>query len=321
MFLRSNVFHRPLLAELDDSGRGAVLHGAHVPAVCYADDLCLLSCNAKHLGHLLSIVEKFADDWRLEFTSPEPSKTKSHCIIFGHKDLADSPSWFLAGHSLRVVSETEHLGIVISSDLKTHQHVAQRKKRARGSFYALAPAGMFSKELSPLDKMFLWRTIVAPSLVFGSVVAPFQPEDVSEMEHLQARLLKAALGLPPQAHHSALLVALGVPSVQETHRAWILRVFHNVFKSEHRLSMAMTRGIGMLAVDPSKLGGSFLGQVYAICNSRLGNVISLSSGYIEKSMICPPFESDGVTDSLRFLAARSDGMSRRLLRLIVMPCQ
>ena len=315
----ANVFLLPLIASLDDSGKGAFLHGCHVPAVCYADDLCLLSCNANYLSHLLSLVDKFAEDWRLEFTCPEIAKTKSHCIVFGGDALAEAPSWFLAGQQLKIVKETEHLGSVVSATLQAKQHIAQRERRARGSFFGLTPAGIFSKELAPLDKAFLWRTIVAPSLTFGAAVVPLRPENVMQLERFQARYIKASLGLPAQAHHSALLAALRVPPVRETLRSMVARALCNAFRCEHRLSRALTRGLAVLATDPAQLDGSFLGLVYSICNSRLENVLSIASGHIEQDMIHPQSLHDGVIDSLRFLATRTDSLARHLLRLIVMP--
>ena len=55
-------------------------------------------------------------------------------------------------------------------------------------------AGIFSEDLAPpppLDKTFLWRTIVAPSLTFGAGVVLLRPEDVTELDHFQGRRLNA----------------------------------------------------------------------------------------------------------------------------------
>ena len=43
----------------------------------------------------------------------------------------------------------------------------------------------------PLDKTFLWRTIVAPSLTFGAGVVLLRPEDVTELDRFQGRRLNA----------------------------------------------------------------------------------------------------------------------------------
>ena len=53
--------------------------------------------------------------------------------------------------------------------------------------------------------------------------------------------------------------------------------------------------------------------------ARLENVLSIASGHIEQDMIHPQSVHDGVIDSLRFLATRTDSLARHLLRLIVMP--
>ena len=109
----ANVFLYPLLEMLDRSGLGAWLHGAHVPAVRYAGDLILLSPNARALNGMLKLVGNFAANWRLEFVHPDPSKTKSHCIVFGSELLMQLPKWTLASQQLQVRTTSEHLGLLL----------------------------------------------------------------------------------------------------------------------------------------------------------------------------------------------------------------
>ena len=47
--------------------------------------------------------------------------------------------------------------------------------------------------------------------------------------------------------------------------------------------------------------------------------MSLASGHIDLEIIHPQSRPDGVIDSLRFLAGRTDITARLLMRLIVMP--
>ena len=111
----ANVFLYPLIQILDRSGLGAWLHGVHVPAVCYSDDVLLLSTNARALNELLKLVGDFGAGWRLEFVHPDPSKTKSHCIVFGSELLAQLPKWTLANQQLQVRTTSEHLGLLLQS--------------------------------------------------------------------------------------------------------------------------------------------------------------------------------------------------------------
>ena len=149
------------LSLLDASMYGSYLLGCHVPAVCYADDIMLLSTNARDLGHLLQIVEEFAAFWRVDFVHAEPAKTKSHCLVFGAELLSEIPVWYLSGQQLDVRSVTEHLGVVVSADLRGSHHAQYRIRRARGAFYGLTPAGILSDNLSPFDKAFLWKSVVS----------------------------------------------------------------------------------------------------------------------------------------------------------------
>ena len=76
--------------------QGAYVLGCHVPAVCYADDLMLLSSNARDLSHLLQTVQDFAAFWRLDFVHTEAAKNK---VIASYLGLTCCPS-FPLGTSL-----------------------------------------------------------------------------------------------------------------------------------------------------------------------------------------------------------------------------
>ena len=208
------MFLRPLLATLDRSGDGAYLHQHHVPGVCYADDLLLLSTNAAHLSALLVQVGDFARDWRLEFVHPDHQKTKSHCIVFGGELLAQSPTWKLAGQPLQTRPYSEHLGVTLDARSTASRHVDQRVKRARAAFYGLAPAGMLAKSLSPADKAYLWKTVVLPTLMYGCSTAPLRPAEVDHLDAFQAGCMKVA------RWHS------GCPASHTTPPSWRPPVWH-----------------------------------------------------------------------------------------------
>ena len=262
----------------------------------------LLSTNAKHLGHLLRIVQDFAAFWRLDFVHPNPTKTKSHCIVFGANLLSELPVWHLSGQQLAVRSVTEHLGVVISADLSGSQHIQHRIRRARGSFYGLTPAGILSESLSPLDKVFLWKTVVVPALTFGCEAVPLSASDIDSLEGLQSRCIKAALGLSKYAHHSALIHALDIPSMHEEIRRAVLLGLAGIFRCDgHRLCQIMTSELALLATDPKQLCGSFLALAYRLHNCSFKNVLENVSGHVDSAVVRAPIASDGITDSLRFL--------------------
>ena len=314
----ANVFFQPLVSLLDATMRGAHVLGCHVPAACYADDLMLLSTNARDLGRLLSLVEKFAAFWRLDFVNTEHTKTKSHCLIFGAEFLSGLPSWHLSGQQLAVRSVTEHLGVLVSADLNGSHHAQHRIRRARGAFYGLAPAGMLSDDLPPLDKAFLWKTVVLPALTFGCEAVSLHSADIDSLESLQSRCIKSALGLSKYAHHSALLRALGIPRIHEELRRAVLSRLAGIFKcSSHRLGRMMICQLAVLATDPRQLFGTFLGLAYELLNRSFEGVLETAGGHVDMDAIRAPIGPDGVIDSLRFLLSIDQtAVSRRLIRLM-----
>ena len=312
-----NLFLYPLLAVLDNSGLGVWLNKSHIPASCYADDLFLLSCNARGLAGLLHIVGEFATNWRLNFVHPDPSKTKSHCIIFGGHTLAQTPSWSLSGQQLKVLSETEHLGITLDSSLKSRCHVTQRIKRAQAAFYGLVPTGLLGTHLPAKDKIFLWRTVVVPTLQFACAIAPLSADDSDRLEMCQSDCIKASLGLPRSAHHGALLIAAGVPRIHQLLRGDAFRTFKSIFRTRHRLAEMYLRNLALLSVSPASLSGSFLYQMFEMCNRDFGSVLSVVLGTIDLEQIRSPRGDDGFIDTLKFLIDNDSSLNRRLLRFLL----
>ena len=315
----ANISLYPLLEMLDRSGLGACLHGAHVPAVCYADDLLLVTANARALNELLKLVGEFAAEWRLEFVHPDSSKTKSHCIVFGGEMLALMPKWTLTNQQLQVRTSSEHLGLVMQSQFVADRHVELRIRRAQAAFYALTPVGLFSTRLSAADKAFLWKTVVMPTLLFGCDIAPLSASDIDSLEACQTACIKAALRLPRSAHHSALLIALGIPRVHECLRRAVFRSFASSFNSDHRLRQIFVRSLALLAVNSADLTGSFLHHVYMLCNCQLAAVMEAATGRIDCARIRAPVSQDGLVDSIRFVLGGQCPESRFVLGLLTMP--
>ena len=283
----------------------------------YADDLLLLSTNAAHLSKLLDLVSNFARDWRLDFVHPDSEKTKSHCVIFGDELLARSPTWMLSGQQLQTRHQSDHLGVTLDSRLTAARHVDQRIKRARAAFYGLAPAGMLAKGLCPLDKVYLWKTVVLPTLVFGCNTAPLRPSDVERLDTVQAACVKAALGLPRTAHHSALLAAAEIPPVSEYLRNALFCTFRNALGAQHRLQQVLVTSLATLALHPGALEGSFIYQVYQMCNGDFRALLELAAGgAVNADRVRAPRMPDGLADSLRLVLTGNCEASRRLLRLL-----
>ena len=158
--------------------------------------------------------------------------------------------------------------------------------------------------------------MVRPALTYGCVPAPLNSADTAELDATQAASIKAALGLPRRAHHSALLAAAGVTPAHELIRGACFRAIRCAMRSEHRLQQAFLSGLAKLAMDPTSLGGSVLAQLVIMCGGDLAAAFEVAAGRPCGHRVTPPRAPDGLVDNIRFLLKDQTQASRRLLRLL-----
>ena len=212
---------------------------------------------------------------------------------------------FLSGTSLASSSMCNLLpGILLSWCQRTSMAPITRRiafAERVTLFYGLTPAGILSDYLSPVDKVFLWRSIVLPALTFGCGIICLRSVDIDSLECLQSRCIKAALGLSKHAHHSALLIALSIPRMHEEVRRAVLFGLSGVFRGgNHRLRGVMTSGLAVLATDPQQLSGTFLDLAYRLLNCSFQGVLEAGGGHVDPSAVRAPFALDGIVGTLRF---------------------
>ena len=155
-----------------------------------------------------------------------------------------------------------------------------------------------------------------PALTYGCAAAPLSSADATQLSTTQARIIKAALGLPRRAHHSALLAAVGIAPAHELIRAACFRAVSCAMRSKHRLRQALLSGLAKLATCPVSLGGSLLAQLSRMCGEELAAVLEVVDGRPYAPRVTSPRAPDGLADSIRFLLRENSQASRRLLRLL-----
>ena len=314
------MFLLPLIQQLDDSGLGPLVYRHHIPVVAYADDLLVMSGNTRDLQNMLDIVTNFSASWRIDFVSLDPSKTKSHSFIFGAGLLAQLPEWHLCGQTLSYREETEHLGVQLRSQLQGSDHVIERVRRGRGAFFGLTPAGMFNSQLPAADKAYLFRAVVTPTMLFGCSLCFLKSADIARLETWQATAVKSALRLPRTAHHSALLAALQVPSVQGVLRRALFSAFRDAFRGEHRLRSVLLSSLARVTLNETSTQiTSLASHMLELCGGNLGTLLRVAGGHIDRELVHAPRPTCGVTDSIKWLLEQNHADAWDVLRLLVMP--
>ena len=108
------VYIDELLLRLESRGIGCFWNHHFVGAVCYADDIVLLSPSASGLRSMLNVCSDFASRHSLIFNA-----SKTQLVRFSlSSDTSNSCSHFLFdGHQLTLSKSANHLGHILSSDL------------------------------------------------------------------------------------------------------------------------------------------------------------------------------------------------------------
>ena len=114
-----SIYADPLLKRLRALGLGAHVAGLFMGAVCYADDVLLISPTRSAMQWMLYELEDFANESNVMFsTDPLPNKSKTKCIyMVGNKRNLPKPAHLtLCGRDLPFVNQADHLGNTLTED-------------------------------------------------------------------------------------------------------------------------------------------------------------------------------------------------------------
>ena len=119
---------------------------------------------------------------------------KCHVLTVGrHQDILHVHKYILNGVELEHVFEEKDLGVIIDSELKFEEHIAEKVKKAN------IVAGLIQRSFSHLNsRVFktLFGSFVRPHLEYASVVwSPHLKKHINLIERVQRRATKRVEGL------------------------------------------------------------------------------------------------------------------------------
>ena len=133
---------------------------------------------------------------------------------------------------------------------------------------------------------------------------PSQKNDIKELKTTQGNIIKRTMGINKRSHHSNLLKALKIPSIEDVINNNSLRLYKNIFKTN-----TPARDLQSIFLAKYILNGT------VIKGSLLDRVIKAGSNPIKLLFDKQPFEctdcdligqENGMIDSLRFLLHQED---------------
>ena len=215
------IFINDLLIDLSTSDHGVRIGSNKFGSFAYAYDINLFSATVPGLQKMIDTFLVYSNTWRFK-----SSVKKTKCISYRQTILKCEPKWSLGQVPIDNVDNIEILGIIVSSDWKCINQVVSRTLKCCKSYFSPNNVGMPYPGL-PVDlKLHLWHTICPPFLTFG-LETVYLNTAYGKLESLQGPIVnplatgsnervKAFLGLSRYSHHSKLLTALDILSIEES---------------------------------------------------------------------------------------------------------
>ena len=146
------------------------------------------------------------------------------------KFFSEIKPWTMDNQSVSVKEDNEHLGLIISNTLEEEKNIDMKLKKCRGAlFKLLGPAFSIKCLLSPMLKLHLFRTYIAPIARSGLSAMTLNSKHLNSLTIFQRKVLRGFLGLSNRAPVPALYFATGeLPFEASLHRD-VFSLFHNVW--------------------------------------------------------------------------------------------
>ena len=215
----------PCLTATNTSQLGFMIGLICVTCICVADDTYVLSDDPRKLQAIIDIVAHYAHRYRLTFGA---NKTK--VTITGSKqDMSyykDIPIWSLAGKSLTVADNNDHLGMIVSGHDEETKNIDKNIHSARKIlFNLLGSIFSYKCKLSPSVLVHVWSLYVSPVLRSGLQSLPIRPNPMKNITSFHHKILRGILKLGPTSPIPSLYFLLGEIPIEAALHLDLLTLF------------------------------------------------------------------------------------------------
>ena len=205
-----SIYIEKLLIDITNERLGIQLNNRHIAVIGYADDILLISHSKKNINRMLSICEKFGEDWEIAWN---PKKTQA-MVVNGQFDKNNTHIKIkFCENVIEEVDKLKYLEVIIDTKLSTTGHIEERIQKARRSTYALTALGICSQYLNKRIKTILYKTFCRSILLYGCEVIDLKAKDISALQTAEGNIVKRILGLHKTSRTTSLLYALNIEPI------------------------------------------------------------------------------------------------------------
>ena len=225
------VYVNPLLDMVDRSKLGVWIGPVNVSQSACADDEFLMTDTQSKLQALLEIAEFYGHSYRVVYGA---EKTKITVIgsSIDQEYYKDISPWKINNQKVKVTTDNEHLGQIVSSVDPEQKNVDIRISKARSALYSLiGPVFQQKSLLNPHLKHHLFRTYVTPVLRSGLCTFVLRKSHIQPLTIFHRKSLRGILCLSKSSNIAALHFLLSeLPIEAQIHRD-VFALFYSIWSN------------------------------------------------------------------------------------------
>ena len=203
------TFYQEMVENINNTTGGLKVNNMSYNIFCYADDVLLASSTVTGLQHLINCAVSYVSKYGLRF-----NPLKTNCMIKGDCPFDKAPTWMIAGTELAIRAEISYLGVTLSNK-SADSHTATRMQSCRRAYFSLQGAGLCKNGANIAVINEIWAKACRPILTYGCETINLRMKHRQDLDKLQSKLLKTALGLSKFARTTPLLEALKIPKISD----------------------------------------------------------------------------------------------------------
>ena len=273
---------------------GVRIHSFHINSFAYADDLNLISTTPSGLQKLINKCDHYAQTWRMKFN---PLKTNIVCI--GKEPHITQPVWEIGNAKVGLSESTDVLGVSFNSALDSNKLVKNRVRKCQQGTFGMTAMGLSYPGLNSDVKAFLWKSISSPLLAYGMESISLSNSEIKILKTTQGNTIKRIMGFNKRSHHSKILKALKIPSVDQVIQKNTLGLYRNIFKTDTPARDLQSVLLAKYITKGITIKGSLLERVLKFGGQPIDIIFNKEPFRCSECDI--NMEDDGMTDSLRYL--------------------
>lgn len=312
-----NLFYKDMIELLNNTHVGTAIHSHMYNVFCYADDIMLTSLSASGLQQLIDCANVYIVSHGLKF-----NESKTQCITFGKSPLRPLPTWTMNDSTLQEVDSINYLGAVLTSH-PSDKHINSRIQACRRAFYGLQGAGLCKNGANSDTIGHIWNVAVRPVLLYGAQCIYNTKASTKAMDKIQAKLIKAALGLKPWCKSTELLAAINIKKTSKSIDIAQLDLLKSALYGSSRCSEFYSRLLNDHFAGKKMDKYNLVTRCLDVCSRNNISVINYlyNDSYArrcQKHIIGVPAK-DGVVDSVKYLLTSRNVYNSELLNLFLKP--